>query len=308
MPRDDRHSGDDREEIRGTDFDGAGENPERGHEQPREDPFGRGFERPEPGRTLEHWHEPRYSGPYDRWTPRDYVFYSGRGYHREFVEPYKVPGEGRYSGRGPKNYVRSDARVEEDVHRALTEDPYVDATDIRLRVDDGEATLEGSVPNRAMKRRAQDAVEAVRGVRDVHNRLRIGPPGRMIAIDRDVLEPKGTPRPAGDRPDERGEAPSTAEFEAIGGGSPPHYDRRDEEDGERAARDRDEDARGAENGPAERFGQAEGPPPGGDVRVAGDATHSGTEGLPQGRGAGRPARPRPAQPTRGRSPKPRGRR
>ena len=192
---------DDRDEVRGTDFED--------HDEPREDPFGQGFDRPEPGRVLEHWHEARYTGPYDRWRPRDYVFYSGRGYHREFVEPYKLPGTGRYSGRGPKGFVRSDARIEDDVHRVLTDDAEVDASDVRVRVDGGEVTLEGSVPERAMKRGAEDVVEAVRGVRDVHNRLRVGPPGRKIPIG--------------------SAAPRAAEFEALGGGSPPHYDRRAEE-------------------------------------------------------------------------------
>jgi hypothetical protein len=182
-------------------------------DQPREFPFGRGFDRPEPGRVLEHWHEPRYTQPYDRWAPHDYVFYSGEGYHREFIEPYKVPGTGRYSGRGPKGYVRSDVAIEEDVHVVLTQSPDIDGSDVRVRIRGGEVTLEGTVPDRAMKRAAEEAVEAVRGVRDVVNRLRVASvmPGREIPIETRVS--------ASEPP---------ADFGEIGGGSPPHYDRKAE--------------------------------------------------------------------------------
>jgi len=186
--------------------------------EPREDPFGQGFDRPEPGRVLEHWHERQYTGPYDRWQPHDYVFYSGSGYHREFIEPYKIPGRGRYSGRGPKGYVRSDVLIEEDVHRALTEDPDLDARNIRVRVDGGEVTLEGGVPERSMKRRAEDLVYEIRGVLDVHSRLRVGSPGRPIAIEGSSAK--------GGRPTEFW----PAEFGEIGGGSPPHYDRKAEQE------------------------------------------------------------------------------
>jgi len=202
-------------EIEGTDFGGVGEDRETGHETPREEPWGEGFDRPEPGRLLEHRHERRYTGPYDRWEPNDYVFYYGEGYHREFIEPFKVTGP--FSGRGPRNYRRPDARIEEDVVAALTVDADLDATEVRVRVDGGEVTLEGSVPDRASKRRAEDIAGSIRGVLDTHNRLRVGPPGRAIEIGRR------------DDEDAVRMAPSTSEFEALGGGSPPHYDRKAEQ-------------------------------------------------------------------------------
>ena len=190
------------------------------HDQPREDPFGRGFDQPEPGRVLEHWHESRYTQPYDRWAPHDYVFYSGEGYHREFIEPYKIPGRGRYSGRGPKGYVRSDVAIEEDVHVVLTQSPDIDGSDIRVEIDGGEVTLYGTVPDRDMKRAAEDAVEAVRGVREVFNQLRVAAgvegPGREIPIQ------------GRERSERRGAEP--ADFGEIGGGSPAHYDRKAEQE------------------------------------------------------------------------------
>jgi len=173
---------DDPGEVRGRNLDRPGGEIEPEHESPREDPFGRGFDRPEPGRPLEHRHEPLYTEPYDRWEPKDYVFYSGQGYHREFIEPYKMPGEGRYAGRGPKGYARNDARIEEDVNERLTEEPELDATEIRVRVEAGEVTIEGGVPDRASKRLAEDICWSVRGVKDTHNRLRVGAPAKRISI------------------------------------------------------------------------------------------------------------------------------
>jgi hypothetical protein len=49
----------------------------------------------------------------------------------------------------------------------------VDATDITVRVEAGEVTLEGTVETRHMKRLSEDIAEEVGGVQDVHNRLRV---------------------------------------------------------------------------------------------------------------------------------------
>lgn len=82
---------------------------------------------------------------------------------------------GRFFGIGPKGYKRSDARIQEDVNDALMDDHYVDATHIEVVMKDGEITLEGYVEDRETKRRAEDVVCAVRGVKDCHNHLRIRP-------------------------------------------------------------------------------------------------------------------------------------
>jgi len=78
----------------------------------------------------------------------------------------------QYSGRGPKGYSRSDERIREDVCERLTYDPQVDASDITVTVSNGEVTLEGEVENRHQKRRAEDVVERVNAVKDVHNQLK----------------------------------------------------------------------------------------------------------------------------------------
>ena len=49
----------------------------------------------------------------------------------------------------------------------------LDASDIEVRVDDDEVTLEGSVSSRRMKRLAEDVASTVFGIHDIHNRLRV---------------------------------------------------------------------------------------------------------------------------------------
>lgn len=78
-----------------------------------------------------------------------------------------------FRGKGPRGYSRSDERVREDVCDALTENDDVDATDVEVSVQAGEVTLTGTVQDRRQKRVAEDIVETCRGVKDVHNQLRI---------------------------------------------------------------------------------------------------------------------------------------
>lgn len=88
-----------------------------------------------------------------------------------YMEPWAVPGP--FTGRGPEGYQRSGEAIREDVCERLTRHGRLDASGIRVQVDGGEVTLEGTVDSRAAKRMAEDAAETVAGVRDVHNRLRI---------------------------------------------------------------------------------------------------------------------------------------
>jgi len=83
---------------------------------------------------------------------------------------------GQFSGRGPKNYMRSDERIREDVCQLLTEDWEVDASEIIVVVDDGEVTLSGTVPSREQRRRAEDRAEQVSGVTHVQNNVRVARP------------------------------------------------------------------------------------------------------------------------------------
>ncbi|WP_250893845.1 BON domain-containing protein [Croceibacterium selenioxidans] len=78
-----------------------------------------------------------------------------------------------HRGHGPAGYKRSDDRILEDASDALTDDWHVDARKVQITVSNGEVTLEGTVPSRQQKRRAEDCVEDLSGVRHVQNNLRV---------------------------------------------------------------------------------------------------------------------------------------
>jgi osmotically-inducible protein OsmY len=78
-----------------------------------------------------------------------------------------------HRGRGPAGYTRSDERIREDANDHLTEDWRVDASAITVTVENGEVTLNGTVSRREDKRRAEDIVEDISGVKHVQNNLRV---------------------------------------------------------------------------------------------------------------------------------------
>ncbi len=110
-----------------------------------------------------------YYGPY----------YRSRDYNRDY--DYSTYGTdypsgwsyGRYTGYGPREYKRSDARILEDVNERLTWHSMIDASDINVAVDNGVVTLTGSVDTRGDKRLAEDIADDVPGVWDVENQLSI---------------------------------------------------------------------------------------------------------------------------------------
>jgi osmotically-inducible protein OsmY len=89
--------------------------------------------------------------------------------HRE----YGTPDYGPHQGKGPKGFRRDDNRIREEVNDALEQDSWVDASEIEVQVKDGIVTLTGTVDSRQTKRRAEDCVEDVRGVKDVTNNLQV---------------------------------------------------------------------------------------------------------------------------------------
>ena len=88
-----------------------------------------------------------------------------------YTNAWYIPGP--YTGHGPKGYQRADERIMEDVNFRLTHHGGLDASNIVVSVDKGEVTLQGKVDNRRAKRMAEDTADSVRGVRDVHNRLKV---------------------------------------------------------------------------------------------------------------------------------------
>ena len=78
-----------------------------------------------------------------------------------------------HRGRGPANYSRSSERLQEDACERLTRDPLIDASKINVTCSDNEVTLDGTVNSRSTKRRAEDIVEDISGVKHVQNNLRV---------------------------------------------------------------------------------------------------------------------------------------
>jgi osmotically-inducible protein OsmY len=93
----------------------------------------------------------------------------GQNYSQDRLR--KDGNEESHFGKGPKGYKRSDTRIQEDVHEALTRDHDIDASEIEVSVKDGIVTLSGSVTERKMKRLAEDCVENISGVVDVRNEI-----------------------------------------------------------------------------------------------------------------------------------------
>jgi len=81
---------------------------------------------------------------------------------------------GPHKGKGPKDYRRSEDRIREDVCDRLADDDYVDASNINVQIQNDEVVLSGTVNSREEKRRAEDVVESIFGVRNVENRIRVG--------------------------------------------------------------------------------------------------------------------------------------
>jgi osmotically-inducible protein OsmY len=80
-----------------------------------------------------------------------------------------------HRGKGPAGYTRSTERILEDANERLMHDSSLDASKITVSCQDGEITLDGTVDSRASKRRAEDIVEDISGVKHVQNNLRVQP-------------------------------------------------------------------------------------------------------------------------------------
>lgn len=80
---------------------------------------------------------------------------------------------GGFRGRGPKDYQRSDERIRDEIADRMTDDDYLDASELMIQVKQGEVTLIGTVTTRDQKRRAEDLAESISGVREVSNNIRV---------------------------------------------------------------------------------------------------------------------------------------
>jgi len=75
--------------------------------------------------------------------------------------------------RSSDHHSPSDERMKDELSRALADSPLLDAADIIADINEGLVVLNGSVNNEDEKQAAADIANAVSGVRDVENRLRI---------------------------------------------------------------------------------------------------------------------------------------
>lgn len=88
-----------------------------------------------------------------------------------YTEIWLIPGP--FNNVGPRGYTRSDQRLYEDVCERLMEHGQIDASDMEVKVENGEVTLSGSVNSREARRLAEDLAASVFGAKDVHNRVKV---------------------------------------------------------------------------------------------------------------------------------------
>jgi osmotically-inducible protein OsmY len=92
---------------------------------------------------------------------------------REALQRRMQDERGSHHGKGPKGYRRSDERIRDEVSDRLSDDHWLDASDIEVKVENGEVTLTGTVMDRDSKRRAERLAESASGVSDVQNNIKV---------------------------------------------------------------------------------------------------------------------------------------
>jgi osmotically-inducible protein OsmY len=111
--------------------------------------------------------EGAYGEGYRRGSPYSYQSSSG------MLTSQSSTLYGPYTGKGPKNYRRSDQQIVEDANQALERHGEVDASEIEVTCNNGVVKLTGKVENRRAKREAEECVEQIYGVTDVMNELKV---------------------------------------------------------------------------------------------------------------------------------------
>jgi len=157
-----------------------------------EDPRSRGPRETAPGRSYGGWSEA--GSMQGHWND------AARG---EPAPAPRPPADRGPANRGPKGWKRSDERIHDDVCDRLSRAHGIDTGDVEVAVTDGHVTLSGTVADRRAKHAIEDLVDAVPGVQDIDNRIKVmrgDPQGRPDAPP--------TPRPSvpQDSPTARDEA------------------------------------------------------------------------------------------------------
>jgi osmotically-inducible protein OsmY len=73
----------------------------------------------------------------------------------------------------PERRRRPDESLAQEIREILTTDPELDATGVEVEVEGGAVTIAGEVADPDARLLAEELVESVAGVREVHNRLRV---------------------------------------------------------------------------------------------------------------------------------------
>lgn len=106
--------------------------------------------------------------------------------------------ENKFRGKGPKGYKRSDERIQEEINDLLTDEGGLDASDIEVKVENGEVSLTGTVTQKRDKRLAEEIAESVSGVSNVENHLRVNKEstseGEITSTSREPLTDFGKKR------------------------------------------------------------------------------------------------------------------
>lgn len=82
-------------------------------------------------------------------------------------------GNGGYCGVGPKNYIKSDEHLHQEVCNVLNDDPDIDASNIEVTVNKGIVNLQGIVESKIISRLIKYCIKNLTGVKDVLNNLAI---------------------------------------------------------------------------------------------------------------------------------------
>ncbi len=102
------------------------------------------------------------------WRAAGAQFYPGGAY-----EDLSRLTQLSHKGRAPKGYTRSDELLKEIICEQLTDDPYIDASDVSVEVGNSEVTLRGTVTARGQKYAIEDLIADVAGVNQIHNHLSV---------------------------------------------------------------------------------------------------------------------------------------
>jgi osmotically-inducible protein OsmY len=84
-----------------------------------------------------------------------------------------MASEGEHKGAAPKSERNTQDPVAERVHDLLTEEPWLDATDIDIAVSGGVVTLTGSAPTAEQVALAGKTAAEAEGVTEVKNELAV---------------------------------------------------------------------------------------------------------------------------------------